>query len=185
MIPNPYWIAAKAVFGGVWRFLKSIPWQVWAFALVVVLALLYGENRADARETLVREEYAARDAAAADALAKVNAKNRQVEVRMAERLAAIAAKHEEDKARAIQETRDTVLADLRAGRLQLRIPQRGNSARSGQAASPASLGDGEAAVRGEDALNLAVADSIALAAEADAHVTACQAVIHTYLQGPQ
>lgn len=47
-----------------WKFLRSIPWQVWAFALVVGLALWYGENRADSRETQVREEFAARDAAA-------------------------------------------------------------------------------------------------------------------------
>ena len=51
-------------------FLRAIPWQVWAFAIVVALALWYGENRADARESQVREEFAARDAAA-DHAAKV------------------------------------------------------------------------------------------------------------------
>ena len=72
---NPYWQVAKGIFGGVWRFLRSIPWQVWAFAAVVVLALLYGENRADAREESVREEFAALEAAANDAQAKQAAKD--------------------------------------------------------------------------------------------------------------
>ena len=75
MIPNPYWIGIKGFFGAAWGFLKSIPWQVWAFAAVVGLALLYGENRADAREELVREEFAALEAAANDAQAKQAAKD--------------------------------------------------------------------------------------------------------------
>lgn len=68
------WLAIRAMLGTAWGFLKSIPWQVWAFAAVVGLALLYGENRADAREESVREEYAALEAAANDAQAKQAAK---------------------------------------------------------------------------------------------------------------
>ncbi len=178
------WLAIRAMLGTAWGFLKSIPWQVWAFAIVVGLAWLHGEIRADTREAEVREEYNLRDAAAADKLAKANSANRATEVRQAEEIASIAAQFEEDKNRAIQETRDTVLTDLRAGRLQLRVPRCANPARSGQAAAPTGLGDGSASIRGEDALDLAVADSIALAAEADAHVNACQAVIRAY-RGPQ
>ena len=181
---NPYWQVAKGIFGGVWRFLRSIPWQVWLFLALVGLALLYGENRADAREELVREEYTKRDAAAADELAKANAANRATEVRQAEEIASIAAQFEEDKNRAIQETRDTVLADLRSGKLRLRIPSGGCPARSGQATAPAGLSDDAAEVWGKDAYRVAVADSIAIADEADAHVKACQAVITTY-RGPQ
>lgn len=55
------------MLGGVWGFLRSIPWQVWLFAAVVAAALWYGENRADAREAEVRDEYAARHAAADEA----------------------------------------------------------------------------------------------------------------------
>lgn len=72
---NPYWKVAKGIFGGVWRFLKSIPFPVWLFIGGVCLALLHGENRADAREELVREEYAALEAAANDAQAKQAAKD--------------------------------------------------------------------------------------------------------------
>ena len=69
------WLAIRAMLGTAWGFLRSIPWQVWAFAAVVGLALLYGENRADAREESVREEYAALEAAANDAQAKQAAKD--------------------------------------------------------------------------------------------------------------
>ena len=72
---NPYWLVAKGIFGTAWRFLKSIPWQLWLFLALVGLALLYGENRADAREELVREEFAALEAAANDAQAKQAAKD--------------------------------------------------------------------------------------------------------------
>lgn len=181
---NPYWQVAKGIFGGVWRFLRSIPWQVWAFAAVVVLALLYGENRADAREESVREEYNVRDAAAAGELAKANAANRAKEIRQAEEIASIAAQFEEDKRRAIEDTHNIVLADLRSGKLRLRIPSGGCPARSGQATASAGLSDGAAEVWGEDALSVVVADSIAIADEADAHVKACQAVIRAY-KGPQ
>ena len=64
------WLAIRAMLGAAWGILRSIPWQVWAFAIVVALALWYGERRADGRETEVREEFAARDAAA-DHAAKV------------------------------------------------------------------------------------------------------------------
>lgn len=178
------WLAIREVLGTLWRFLKSIPWPVWAFVIGVCLSIWYGENRADNREEEVREEYNIRDAAAAKKLAEVNAANRATEVRQAEEIASIAAQFEEDKARAIQETRNTVLADLRSGKLRLRIPGCGNPARSGQAAAPAGIGDGQADLWGADALNLAVADSIALADQADAHVAACQAVISIY-RGPQ
>ena len=181
---SPYWQVAKGIFGGVWSFLKSVPLPVWLFIGGACLALWYGEQRADAREESVRAEYNKRDAAAADELAKANAANRATEIRQAEEIASIAAQFEEDKNRAIQETRDTVLADLRSGKLRLRIPWCGNPARSGQATAPAGLSDGQADVWGEDQIHLAVADSIALADEADAHVKACQAVITTY-RGPQ
>ena len=184
MIPNPYWIGIKGFFGAAWGWLRSIPWRVWLFVGLVVLALLYGENRADAREESVRAEYTKRDAAAAGELAKANAANRATEIRQAEEIASIAAQFEEAKNHAIQETRDTVLADLRSGKLRLRIPGCGNPARFGQATAPAGNGDGQADVWGEDQIHLAVADSIAIADEADAHVKACQAVVNSY-RGPQ
>lgn len=61
-------------------FLRSIPWEVWLFVALVALALWYGENRADSRETEVREEFAARDAAAdhADKVAEA-ARDRKAE----------------------------------------------------------------------------------------------------------
>ena len=178
------WLAIRAMLGTAWGFLKSIPWPVWAGLAVALAMSMYAEFRADARETQVRAEYTKRDAAAADELAKANAANRATEIRQAEEIASIAAQFEEEKNRAIQETRNTVLADLRSGKLRLRIPSGGCPARSGQATAPTGIGDGAASLRGEDEGYLAVADSIALAAEADAHVKACIAVIQTY-RGPQ
>lgn len=181
---NPYWKVAKGIFRGVWRFLKSIPFPVWLFIGGVCLALLHGENRADAREESVREYYRIRDEGAAADLAKANAANRATEIRQAEEIASIAAQFEEDKRRAIEDTHNIVLADLRSGKLRLRIPSGGCPARSGQATAPAGLSDDAAEVWGEDAYRVAVADSIAIADEADAHVKACQKVIQTY-RGPQ
>lgn len=169
------WIIIREVLRGAWGFLRSIPWQVWLFAAVVAAALWYGENRADARESEVRAEYEA-------TLAEANAANRAEEDRQAEEIASIAAQFEEEKSRAIEETRNTVLADLRSGKLRLRIP--GCAARASQAPASPGVSDGGADVWGEDAYNLAVADSIALADEADAHVRACQATINAY-RGPQ
>lgn len=179
------WVAVRLALGSVWKFLRSLPWEVWLFVALVGLALLYGENRADAREDSVREEYTKRDAAAADELAKANAANRAAEKRQADEIADIAAQFEDDKNRAIQETRDTVLADLRSGKLRLRIPSGGCPARPGEATAPAGLSDGKADVWGEDEGHLAqVADSIALSDEADAYAKACQATITAY-RGPQ
>lgn len=64
---SPWVVTAKWILGGIWEFLRSIPWQAWLFAAVVLAALWYGENRADAREAEVRDEFAARDAAADEA----------------------------------------------------------------------------------------------------------------------
>lgn len=178
------WLAVRLAMGSVWKFMRSVPLPVWLFVIGVCLCMWYGEQRADAREESVREEYNLRDAAAAGKLAAINAANRATEVRQAEEIASIAAQFEEDKNRAIQETRNTVLADLRSGKLRLRIPGCGNPARPGQATASAGLSDGQAEVWGEDAYRVAVADSIALADEADAHVKACQAVLTTY-RGPQ
>ena len=69
------WLAIRAMLGTAWGFLKSIPWQFWATALGIFLILCYGDYRADARETEVREEYAALEAAANDAQAKQAAKD--------------------------------------------------------------------------------------------------------------
>ena len=65
------WLSIKAALGGVWRFLAAIPWQAWAVFAILVAGYLYGEHRADSRETQVRAEWADADAklAAANAAA--------------------------------------------------------------------------------------------------------------------
>ena len=72
---NPYFAVAETIVRAIWGFLKSIPWPVWAFVIGVCLAMWYGEQRADAREESVREEYNALEAAANDAQAKQAAKD--------------------------------------------------------------------------------------------------------------
>lgn len=51
MVFGPFLIAA-------WKFLKSIPWQVWVFAACMALAWLYGERRYAAGQDDVRKDWA-------------------------------------------------------------------------------------------------------------------------------
>lgn len=97
---------------------------------------------------------------------------RAVEHRQADSLATIGAKHEED--RAVAETVPAaVVADLRAGRLQLRDDLATcNTARLSEAVAGAIERDQAAQLRAEVAGAL-----VQIGRDADDHVRACQAVI--------
>jgi hypothetical protein len=110
----------------------------------------------------------------------IRLKERQV----ADDIAAIATAYEDQKNEAVKKARDSVLADVRSGRIRLRAFT--SQAGSGTNATPAAACqcDGEAASGSQDADSLVgrVAESIAIAAEADAQLSACQSTAVTYYQ---
>jgi len=60
------WAAVRALGGGVWRFLRSLPWQVWLGLGLLAAGLLYGQARFSAgAESRQGEVDAARRTAAA------------------------------------------------------------------------------------------------------------------------
>lgn len=66
MIPEPITAAALVA----WRFLRDIPWQVWALAMLVALVWHWGDTRFDAG---IAAERARWEAAQAEANAKAQA----------------------------------------------------------------------------------------------------------------
>lgn len=163
----------------VWTFLKRIPWQVWA-ALLLALALAYCLRLA---YKAGQEEVQARwDAERAEVKALVEAKDKQyreAEKKAAERIAEIAARYEQEKVNAAEEARQSVLADVRAGRVGVRF--RACPTAEAPATPEAPRGaDGGTAVPEQDAFHLAIADSIALGAACDAQVTGLQDTIRAY-----
>ncbi len=118
-----------------------------------------------------------RAAGAETVTAQVN-QARATEHQQAETMATIGAKHEEDRT-AAQAVPAAVVADLRAGNLQLRddLATCSTSLLS-QAAAGAVERDAHAQLRAEVA-----ADLVQIGRDADDHVRACQAVITTYQTG--
>lgn len=103
---------------------------------------------------------------------------------VAQDIAAIATAYEDKRNEAVKQARDSVLADVRSGRIRLR-PFASQAGTPANAAPPAACQcDGEAASGSQDADSLVgrVAESIAIAAEADAQLSACQATVTTYYQ---
>ena len=101
---------------------------------------------------------------------------------VAQDIAAIAQAYEDDKHAAVKQARDSVLADVRAGRIRLRAFT-SQAIAPANAASPAACQcDGQAASGSQDTDSLVgrVAESIAIAAEADAQLSACQSTVTTY-----
>lgn len=175
------WLAAWSALR---KFTAAIPWQVWlAIGLAVALAG-FGYACYDAGQTDGRAEIQTKwdDAVAKgrEIVAEKNRRNRELERRAADQVALAAAKFEQEKTHAIQRARDALLADLRTGRVGLRVEACRRPAGPGTAADGAGAADGKAGLRGADPLAVAVADSIAIADEADAHIEALQSVIRAY-----
>lgn len=101
---------------------------------------------------------------------------------VAQDIAAIATAYEDKRNEAVKQARDSVLADVRAGRIRLRAFTGQASAASAATSAAACQCDGEASSGSQDAGSLVgrVAESIAIAAEADAQLSACQATVTTY-----
>lgn len=129
----------------------------------------------------------------ADDSRKVAAEIRLYEQRVATDIAQIATNYEDQRNEIASNARAAVLADLRAGRIRLRGVTAGAAVpTSGQAATAAGQRDGQAVSTGEDPPDLVprwwveerAAESEAVAAEADAQLAACQAVITAYTSAP-
>jgi hypothetical protein len=117
-------------------------------------------------------------------LLELTNKQRAKEQQWANDYATIAAGFEDKKAQIADETKTTLLADIRAGRVRVRFAGCTGVPASAQAAASSSLDHGEADVRSADPLDLAVARTIAIAQQADAQVAACQQA-HKAVRGQQ
>lgn len=171
------WLAAWTALR---KFLAAIPWQVWA-AIAVLLAAwaLWAGGKSSGRAE-VQADWDAAVAKGREIVAEKNRRNRELERKAAEQVALAAAKFEQEKTHAIQDARAALLADLRAGRVRLRVEACPRPAGPGATAGATGTADAEADLRGADPLAVAVADSIAIADEADAHIEALQSVIRAY-----
>lgn len=168
------------------------PYMLWikagaAIALVLAIWFHGRSNGKDAGEREVanlQAEYAQASAESAARLAYLSEQARVKEQQWSKDLAIIAAKLEDDKKRVADETKQSVLADIRAGRLRVRLPICPGVSATPQDSTGSGVDHGQAGSREEDAFALAVAESIGIAAEADARLAACQAA-HTAIRGPR
>lgn len=167
MIPAPYrWLAYGVI----------------AVGLMGAGAYIGSRNEA-ARHAKTKAEYAANLAEAVEKARIATLRVRESEAASAVRLADVDAQHQEALRHARTETRDQVLRDLRSGRVSLRLPVHACTATvpaAGQAAARTGQRDGQADGGGGDALAVAVAEQVGIAARADASLTACQATIREY-----
>jgi len=141
-----------------------------------------GEARAERLRADLAKERA--DAAVQSARLAIEVRRREHDV--ADAVAEVSARYEDDRRNAETSIRDAVLADVRAGRVRLRQSAACAVPAADASASGASVSDGAATGRAEDPVDLArqVADTIAAAAAADAQLAACQAVITAYTTAP-
>lgn len=127
----------------------------------------------------------------ANASKRVAELTRFAEHALADDLEKIDIQHQEALRHASQSTRDAVLADLRAGRVRVRVePSRCPMPASDAIAAPSGIGHGTAddgsgdagdlAIARQFGINVAVADTVGVGARADERLSACQSVIRAY-----
>lgn len=174
-------------------------WAAWAVLAVGLLgvggyigsrneATRHADTKADHAKQL--GEIAAAARAAAEEAAAVALRVREAEAASAARLAEIDAAHLEALHHARTETRDAVLRDVRAGRVSLRLPVHACAAPDAASAHPAAgtgqrdaagdIGGGDTRLVAAAGVEQRVAEQIAIAARADATLTACQATLTEY-----
>lgn len=167
--------------------LKLVKWGAVLALAIALWAHGYAKGN-DAGEVAVAElraEHAETLAGIADATAKAYEAARLREHAVAEELARIDTDHQEALRHASESARNSVLADVRAGRLVVRHAPTGCGLPATAApTAPASIDHGAANQRGGDALALAVAEQVGIAARADERLAACQAVITAYTTAP-
>lgn len=144
-----------------------------AAALLVGLSFWAGWEWRDRSADLAISKQALKQA---QAETKAVESARTAEREQADKLAAIGAKHEEDRASA-PSVADAVVADLRAGNVRLRQEWAGCEARLLSKAVASAVERDEAARLREQG----AADLVRIGRDADDHVRACQAVISEYL----
>lgn len=168
------------------------PYLVWIkIGLVVALGAGmwlhgYSAGKKEGRERVADMEakHAQQQAEAAALYAQQVQANRKQESDWQQVMAEIATKFEQDKTRIADETQASVLADIRAGRVRVRFPTCPGVPASAGASAGTRVDHDAADVRPEDALHLAVAQSIELADRADLDIETCQAA-HRAVRGPK
>lgn len=155
-------------------FLRWIPYIL---AVVALFGIGYyqGSRNGAAKVSECRADHAAYLAKVAEDNATMVALYRKKEQAVAEDFAMIAAEHQDKLAEVTREAKESVLADVRAGRVRVRIASCPRVPAASEAASGPSVDHGEA-VGGDQAADLA-AGAIAIGAEADAQLAACQATL--------
>lgn len=167
------------------------PWRPWAMVAaclaLVGLGWWLGSRSEATAHAQTKAEHAKVLQRIAEQAGDVAEKTRQAEAdiriqehQMAEEVAAIATAFEDERHEIAKRAIDSVLVDLRAGRVQLRnhAPARCAVPDTAQAPAAAGRSDGQA-VDGDEAARVA-ADAIGIGAEADAQLAACQQVISAY-----
>jgi hypothetical protein len=159
----------------------------WGAVLAIAVALWAhgyskGNDAGDVAVAELRTDHADTLLAIANRSKQVAELARKAEFALGEDLAAIDTKHQEAMRHASQDARDSVLADLRAGRLVVRQPSAcGRLPATGTPAVAAGISNGASDNGGGDALDLAIAETVGIAARADERIEACQAVIAAYV----
>lgn len=166
-------IAAKAALGTAWGFLKRIPWQAWAGLGLVVLVLWLRSHWIGVGEARVQAQF---DAYKAEMVKKTEAARvaaKRAESAQAGAIATAIDKFREGQKNAKQ-TGASVTAGLNDGSVKLREHWQGCPKHLPTAAAGSERSDEGARLRAASAGRV-----VATGADADAQVTALQAIIRS------
>ncbi len=142
-----------------------------------------GERAGKVAVAECKASHAAYVAEAQQAKAAASELARRKEQQWSEDLAMISAKFEDDKARVSRETKDSVLADIRDGRLRLRYPGCPRVPAASEASSGSGVDHGSAGRGAADAGDLAgayesrVAEQISVSRMSDLRLAECQSAM--------
>lgn len=169
----PIWLAVKAGASGLFKMLSKVPWKVWAILGCLFLVWLYGHTRYKAGEAAGNARYEAYKAQMVKAteIARVAAK--RAESAQAGAIHAAIEKFREDQANA-KDTGKAVTAGLNNGTVRLREHWQGCPKHLPTAAAGSERSDEGARLRAASAGRV-----VATGADADAQVTALQAIIRS------
>lgn len=150
--------------------------RIGAYALlgIVLLGAGYyqGSRNGAAKVAECRADHAAYLAKVAEDNATMAALYRKKEQAVAEDFAMIAAEHQDKLAEVARETKESVLADIRAGRVRVRYPAFPRVPAASEAATGPTVDHGEA----DSGAGIAAA-AIGVGAESDERLLACQALL--------
>lgn len=159
----------------------------WGAAVLIVIGVWFhghskGNDSGEVEVAQLKAKHAEVLRGIADEARVVADKVRMREHEVSKDIAAIATYYEDREHEIRQNYKAAVLADVRAGRIRLRPFASQASATANATSAAACQCDVQAASGSQDAGSLVgrVAESIAIAAEADAQLSACQSTVTTY-----